>query len=107
MESGRLVPRSEVERREKYFDQLQEGTFARMIRDCLHNDSSMRPTAEELNTLLEEMKGEIEGPDGEIAKLDAVRYVKAGVREATSNQQRMRDGEIYHLQYQYEVCKVL
>ena len=36
---------------------------------------SQRPTAEEVVTSLEELKADIEGPDGDVASTDAVRQV--------------------------------
>ena len=81
----RLIGRSEVGRRQAYFDQLEDllpasGEVKRlliqMIKDCLQNAPTQRPTAEQLVTALEEMKGIIEGGYGELATVDAVRQVR-------------------------------
>ena len=47
-----------------------------MIKDCLRNAPTQRPTAEQLVTALEGMKDVIEGAYGELAKVDAVRRVR-------------------------------
>ena len=80
--SDQLVPRSEVERRREYFEQLEEGTMlggqhpcVQMIKQCLHNSPSRRPTAEQLVATLEGMRADIEGPCGAVARADAVRQV--------------------------------
>ena len=76
------MARSEVERRGQYFEQLEDLLPGRirqvlvlLIKNCLNNDPSQRPTAEQLVTSLEEMKGEVEGAYGELAIVDAVRQV--------------------------------
>ena len=77
----KLIGRSEVERRQEYFDLLQQNLqggqhpFIQFTKDCLHTLSSKRPTAEQLVTLLKEMKADIEGPYGELARLDAIKQV--------------------------------
>ena len=77
-----LLQHSEVERRKKYFDMLedmiakgQQHPLAQLSKSCLNNDPTLRPTAEEIVTALEEMEEEIEGRYGELSKLDAVRQV--------------------------------
>ena len=77
-----FLGRSEVERRGQYFEQLEDllpggirQVLVQLIKNCLHNDPSRRPTAEQLVTSLEEMKGEVEGAYGELAIVDAVRQV--------------------------------
>ena len=75
------------------------------IKDCLHTLPSKRPTADELVTLLKEMKSDIEGPSGELAKLDAIKLVTTmkvlkkkdvEVREKTS-ELTAKDDEIQRL----------
>lgn len=80
--ANKLVHRSEVERREKYFEQLEreivkggQHPLAQLSKDCLNNNPSQRPTAEQLVTALEDMEEEVEGPYGEFSRLDAVRQV--------------------------------
>ena len=52
--------------------------FVELVKRCLKNDPSDRPTAEEVIISLEEMKADIEGPYGEVARADAVRQVSWG-----------------------------
>ena len=67
----RLVARSEVERRGMYFEQLENSLlrgeqhpFVQLVKQCLHNIPSQRPTTEVVLRTLEEMRAEIEGPYG-------------------------------------------
>ena len=91
---NRLTGRSEVERRVTYFQQLEESLHRRyhsliqLIRNCLHNTPSRRPIAEQLCSVLEEMKGIIEGPYEEFSKLDAMRQV------ATAKALKKRESEV-------------
>ena len=79
--SDQLVPRSEVERRAAYFEQLEGTMFGGqhpcvlMTKQCLHNSPSRRPIAEQLVATLEGMRVDIEGPYGVVARADAVRQV--------------------------------
>ena len=114
---GRLLGRSEEERRQKYFEQLEDNflrgsrhPFVQLVKRCLKNDPSDRPTAEEVVTSLEEMKADIEGPYGEVARIDAVRQVvmmralrrrESEVREKT-DESAAKDEEIHHLQQDLE-----
>ena len=98
------MARSEVERRGQYFEQLEDLLPGRirqilvlLIKKCLHNDPSQRPTAKQLVTSLEEMKGEVEGAYGELATVDAVRQVRT-VKALKANKD-----EIQQLHEQLEV----
>ena len=79
----RLCGHSEVDRRRKYFDQLEDlplsgrlrHALVQLIQNCLGNDPTQRPTAEQLVSGVEGMKTDVEGSYGEIAKVDAVRQV--------------------------------
>ena len=115
----RLVGRSEVERRGEYFEQLEDllpggirHTFVQLTKNCLRNSPSQRPTAEQLVTALEEMKADIEGPYGKLAKVDAVRQVltvralKESKKE-TVNELTAKDEETQQLQQQLEVNVIL
>ena len=62
------MARSEVERRQNYFEQMEillpnpeHQFFRRMITDCLSNDPSERPTAEQLVFSLERMQETVQG----------------------------------------------
>ena len=116
----KLVGRSEVERRQAYFDLLQRNLqggqhpLVQFIKDYLHTLPSKRPTAEELVTFLKEMRADIEGPYGELAKLDAIKQVTTmkvlkrkdvEVRERT-NEITAKDDEIQQLRLQLEQQQV-
>lgn len=104
-----MIGRSEVERRQAYFEQLEGKVLIPLIETCLHNDSSQRPTAEQLVTQLEEVKGDIEGPYGELATMDAARQVKTmkalmSLRQGRKVQLAAKDQEsIQQLQQRLEV----
>ena len=102
------MARSEVERRGQYFEQLEDLLPGRirqvivlLIKNCLHNDPSQRPTAEQLVSSLEEMKGEVEGAYGELATVDAVRQVRTV--KALKAKGDSRVDEIQQLHEQLEV----
>ena len=97
----RLLGRSEVERRQPYFDQLEGKTLVALIKTCLHNDPPQRPTAERLVTALEKVKGDIEGPCGELVTMDAARQVKTAMalKKEKFNQLAAKDQEIRQLQH--------
>ena len=113
----RLRARSEVERRSQYIRQLENKLpsgehhpFVQLVKRCLHNDPSERPLSEQLVTSLEEMKADIEGPYGEVARIDAVRQVvtmralkkrEITVREKT-DESAAKDEEIRQLQQELE-----
>ena len=113
----RLVGRSEVGRRQAYFDQLEDllpapGRVKRlliqMIKECLRNAPAQRPTAEQLVTALEGMKGAIEGGYGELATVDAVRQVRTmkalkSRSEDKVNELTAKDEQIQQLQLQLAV----
>ena len=109
----RLVGRSEVGRRKAYFDQLEDLLPApggvrhhliQMIKDCLRNTPSQRPTAEQLVTVLKGMKGAVEGPSGELATMDAARQVRTALAMKKEKDQLVaKDQEIQQLQQQLEV----
>ena len=113
----KLLPRSEVKRRGQYIEQLNsefpnngQHQFVQLVTRCLQNEPHERPTTEELITSLEEMKAEIEGPYGDIAKADAVRQVvtmralrrrEIEVREKR-DESSAKDVEIHKLQKKLE-----
>ena len=100
-------------RRKTYFDQLEDllpgggkHCLIQMIKDCLRNAPSQRPTAEQILTTLEEVKGDIEGPCGELTTIDAVRQVKTAIalKKEKADQLAEKDLEIQRLQQQLEVA---
>ena len=117
-----LIARSEVERRMRYIQQLvnklpsgDQHPLVLLVKRCLHNDPSERPTSEEVVASVEEMKADIEGPYGEIAKADAVRQVvmmRALKRRETegrekSDESAAKDEEIQQLQQELDHEQVL
>ena len=101
-----LIARTEVERRQQYIEQFEDKFpqfFVRLMKRCLHNHLSERPTAEELVTSLEEMKADIEGPYGDVARIDAVRQVvMMRALRKRDTEVRRKDVEICQLQQELE-----
>ena len=103
-----LLACTEVEQRQVYFDQLKEETLIPLIKSCLHNSPSRRPTAEQLVASLEEARSTIEGTYGELATVDAVRQLRTIKALKKRSKEKMKeliakDEEIQHLQHQLEV----
>ena len=100
-----------------YFDQLEDLLPApggikylliQMIKDCLRNAPAQRPTAEQLVTALEGMKGTIEGGYGELATVDAVRQVRTMKALKSRSEDKVseltaKDEQIQQLQLQLAV----
>ena len=110
-----LLARSEVDRRGNYFEclerKLQESAgypLVGVVKQCLENVPEERPTAEQLVTVLEGLKGDIEGPCGELTTVDALRQVKTAMalkeksRESV-NELTAKEEEIQQLQQQLDV----
>ena len=112
-----LLARSEVDRRQVYIDQLEmilpnggRHPLVQLVKHCLKNIASQRPTAEDVLRSLEEMKPIIDGPCGEVARIDAVRQVvmmrailgrETEVRRKT-DESAAKDEEIHQLQQELE-----
>ena len=112
-----LVARSEVDRRGLYFQQLERKLpgggchpLVQWIKQCLSNTPSNRPTVEQALASLEEMKADIEGPHGDIIRIDAVRQVMMMRALSKSDKEVIeknaesaeKDTEIQHLQWELE-----
>ena len=102
-----LTARTEVVRRQLYFDQLEGQTLVSLIKACLHNSPSRRPTAEQLVSALEEARATIEGAYGELATVDAVRQVRTmkalkSRSDDKVNEVAAKEEEIQQLQHQLE-----
>ena len=107
-----VLARSELERRKRYVNllekELRDGEnhpLMLLVKRCLQNAPSRRPTSEELVTELQGMREDIEGPCGAIARADAVRQVvmmkeilgkDSGVREMV-RELAAKDDEIQRL----------
>ena len=106
--------RTEVERRERYFTLLEgrglgnQHPLIEMMRLCLHNQPSERPRTDRLVTVLEEMRGNIDGPFGDAARIDVMRRIAAmrAMRERDA-EIREKDEVIEQLQQQIQVCIAL
>ena len=107
----RLLGRNEAERRGNYLDRLENllpggnrHPLLQLMKDCLHNAPSQRPTAEQLVTALEEINASDEGTYGELATIEAVRQVKmTKALKVNSNLLAAKDEEIRQLHQQLEV----
>ena len=112
---AKLIGRSEVDRREQYFNQLEDllparvkRPFFQLIKNCLCNSPPGRPTAEQLVTALVGMKSDIEGCYGNFTTIDAVRQVKTvKTMKRSSDELVAKEEEILHLQQQLEVCTII
>ena len=110
-----LIARSEADRRWSYIEglerKLQESAgypLVGMVKQCLENVPEERPTAEELVRVLKRLKGDIEGPCGDLMVVDAVRQVKTtkALKEKSResvDDMMAKDEEIRQLQQQLEV----
>ena len=110
-----LLARSEVDRRENYFERLerklQESAgypLVGVVRQCLENIAEERPTAEQLVRVLEGMKEDIEGTCGELTIVDAMRQVKTAMTLKKKSREKVdeltaKEEEIQQLQQQLEV----
>ena len=108
-----LLARSEVDRRGKYFEHLErqlrrESTgypLVAVVKQCLEHIPDERPTAEQLVRVLEGLKGDIEGPCGELTTMDAVKQVKTAMALSKKSKEIVdaKEGELQQLQQQLEV----
>ena len=110
-----------MERRGLYIEQLErklpdggQHPLVQLVKQCLRNIPSQRPTSEELIASLKEMRAIVEGPYGDVARADAVRQVvtmkalsrrDAGMREETAKT-AAKDEEIHQLQQELELAQV-
>ena len=113
-----ILGRSEVERRREWIDLLEkefrdgeQHPLTQMVKQCLQNEPARRPTTEQLLASLKEVRDTIEGPYGNVSKLDAVRQVTMTkelvgrdiqMRRVTS-ELALRTGEVQQLRQQLEV----
>ena len=79
-----------------------------VVKQCLENIPEERPTAEQLVTVLEGLKGDIEGSCGKLATVDAVRQVMTAMTLKEKNRESVdeltaKEEEIQQLQQQLEV----
>ena len=111
-----LLARSEVDRRGNYFEHLERQlhtgsagySLVGVVKQCLENIPEERATAEQLVRVLEGLKGDTEGPCGEMMTMDVARQVKMAMalKKSKDNADRLsvKEEEIQQLQQQLEVC---
>ena len=80
-----LFGRSEVERRDEYIQLLHQQLgehhpLVQLVKQCLEDEPSERPSAEELLWQLEGMRAQIEDPYEHLTKLEAMKLL--GQKEA-------------------------
>ena len=103
--------RTEVERRECYFTLLEgrglgnQHPLVEIVRNCLDNQPSVRPTSGQLVTVLEGMRVNIDGPFGDAARIDVMRQI-ASVRALRERDAEIREKNevIEQLRQQIQVC---
>ena len=105
--------RTEVERRECYFTQLEmrglgnQHPLVEMVRCCLDNQPSVRPTSGQLVTALEGMRVDIDGPLGDAARISVMQQIASvrAIRERDA-EIRQKNEEIQELQQQLQIQHV-
>ena len=111
---GRLLGRSEVERRTNYIQPLREQLeeqhpLLELVCQCLHNTPAQRPSAEELLQQLNAVRPQIERAYGrqevkvEMAKLQVTMMSALRTRETEVGE---KDREIEHLQHDLQQVQV-
>ena len=106
MSPRRRLGRTEVERRDEYIkllhQQLEEHhPLVHLVKRCLEDEPSERPSAKELLQQLEGMRAQIEDPYEHLTKLEAMRMLRekdAALREKYMEIQDLRT------QLQVKVC---
>lgn len=102
--------RTEVERRERYFTLLEgrglgnQHPLVEMVRCCLDNQPSVRPTSGQLVTVLEGMRVNIDGPLGDVARISVMQQIASmrAIRERDA-EIRAKNEEIEQLRQQMQV----
>ena len=82
----RRLARTEVQRRDEYIRQLhqqlgEQHPLVLLVKQCLDDEPSERPSAQELLQQLEGMRIQIEDPYQHLNKLEAVRMLKEKDRD--------------------------
>ena len=77
----RRLARTEVERRDEYIKVLhqqlgEQHSLVLLVEQCLDNEPSERPSAQDMLQRLEGMKAQIRDPYENLTKLDAVKMLK-------------------------------
>ena len=115
-ENGRMVGRTELERREIYMKEIRQNlgsghTFIEMIESCLKNRIKERPTIQKVIQWLEQESANIEKDEGIFNKLSLLQALKVKKEElVASNEQvelRRHQNEIQKEQLQYRLAQVM
>ena len=85
------LARTEVQRRDEYIRLLhqqlgEQHPLVLLVKQCLDDEPSERPSAQELLQQLEDMKGQIEDPYQHLTKLEAMRMLREKDREIHATQ---------------------
>ena len=99
-----------VERLESLLPDGGHHPLVQLVKQCLKNTPSNRPAIEQVVASLEQMRAEIEGPFGDVVRIEAVRQVlvvRAVGRRETEMKQKTdelaeREVEMQHLQQELE-----
>lgn len=115
-----LKARSEVDRRGSYIERLERQLHREsagyplvdVVKQCLENIPGERPTAEQLVGILEGLKEVIDGPCGDLTRMDAARQVKTAITlkersKLNIDELSAKEEEIQQLQQQLEVLLLL
>ena len=95
--------RSELERREKYINQLKalispfHPALVELVKQCLHNAPEDRPSTEEVLARLQGLREKVEGEYGGPVRLDMVRLRLA-------KEGKMKDRRLEELTQQQVMC---
>ena len=106
---GRLVGRSEIERRTDYIEPLykelgEQHPLVQLVCQCLHNVPAQRPSAEELLQQLEAQMKEAYGRNrAEMARLQVAMMTMLRTEETDA---REKDSEIKRLQHDLQQVQV-
>ena len=103
-----------VERLESLLPDGGRNPLVQLVKQCLKNTPSNRPAIEQVVASLEQMRAEIEGPFGDVVRIEAVRQVlmvKAVGRRETEVKKKTdelagREVEMQHLQQELEYEQV-
>ena len=108
---GRLLGRSEVERRTDYIQPLQEQlgeehAFLQLVCLCLHNTPAQRPSAEELLQQLEAVRPQIRGTYGRQQMKVEIARLQVGMMSLLEAEVGEKDGEIERLRHDLQQLQV-
>ena len=80
IEGGKLIPVTEAERREKFFEAIEDGhPLMDLIHRCINNDPQLRPHASEITRRVSRVASQF--PASFANRLEMLRQIEAGGRE--------------------------